>query len=241
MQGFGSGLAGDPNGAPANGTPEQRRARLLHLQDQIKVGLAGNLRGLRVHRLGRAAVTGAQVDYNGSPTGYTAAPGEAVTYVEAHDNETLYDALAYKLPQATGDGRPGAHADAVARHGAARPGHRVRARGRRAAAVEVARPQQLRLRRLVQPAAVGLPGGQRLRRRPAAAGRQRGEVAVRPAAARRPGAAARLRRDRGGPGPVRRAAARSASPRPRSRSARPPRCGGGCRSRSAAPPARSPA
>jgi pullulanase/glycogen debranching enzyme len=46
-------------------------------------------------------VTGAQVDYNGSPAGYTAAPGEAVTYVDAHDNEILYDALAYKLPQAT--------------------------------------------------------------------------------------------------------------------------------------------
>ena len=46
-------------------------------------------------------MTGADVDYNGSPAGYTAAPGEAVTYVDAHDNEILYDALAYKLPQAT--------------------------------------------------------------------------------------------------------------------------------------------
>jgi pullulanase/glycogen debranching enzyme len=43
-------------------------------------------------------VTGSQVDYNGSPAGYTGAPGEAVTYVDAHDNEILYDALAYKLP-----------------------------------------------------------------------------------------------------------------------------------------------
>ena len=46
-------------------------------------------------------MTGAQVDYNGSPAGYTAAPGEAVTYVDAHDNEILYDALAFKLPAGT--------------------------------------------------------------------------------------------------------------------------------------------
>jgi pullulanase/glycogen debranching enzyme len=38
------------------------------------------------------------VDYNGAPTGYTLDPQEGVTYVEAHDNETLFDALTYKLP-----------------------------------------------------------------------------------------------------------------------------------------------
>src|SRR3954471_10198375 len=46
-------------------------------------------------------VTGAQVDYHGSPTGYAAAPGECVSYVDAHDNEILFDALAYKLPVTT--------------------------------------------------------------------------------------------------------------------------------------------
>src|SRR5690606_36168958 len=102
IQGFGSGLAGDPNGAPGTGTTEQRGARLLHLQDQSKGGLAGNLGDYASTAAGGRRVTGAQIDYNGSPTGYTAAPGEAVTYVEAHDNQTLYDALAYKLPQATG-------------------------------------------------------------------------------------------------------------------------------------------
>ena len=65
------------------------------------MGLTGNLRGVPVHRLRGRTVTGAQVDYNGSPAGYTAAPGEAVTYVDAHDNEILYDALAFKLPAGT--------------------------------------------------------------------------------------------------------------------------------------------
>ncbi len=98
IQGFGSGLLTDPNGAAANGTAAEQRARLLLNMDQIKVGLTGNLADYRfVDRTG-ATVTGAQVDYNGSPTGYTREPQESITYVDAHDNETLFDALTYKLP-----------------------------------------------------------------------------------------------------------------------------------------------
>ncbi|MET0494907.1 MAG: pullulanase-type alpha-1,6-glucosidase [Actinoplanes sp.] len=98
IQGFGSGLYTDPNGDPANGTPEEQKARLLHYQDLIKVGLTGNLAGYKFTSSAGSPVTGAQIDYNGAPAGYTAAPGEAITYVDAHDNEILYDALAYKLP-----------------------------------------------------------------------------------------------------------------------------------------------
>nr|BFE77869.1 hypothetical protein GCM10020093_004700 [Planobispora longispora] len=101
VQGFGSGLAGSPNGSPANGTAEEQRARLLRYHDLIKVGLTGNLRDYRFTASSGKEVKGSEVDYNGAPAGYTAAPGEAVTYVDAHDNETLFDALAYKLPQAT--------------------------------------------------------------------------------------------------------------------------------------------
>jgi pullulanase-type alpha-1,6-glucosidase len=101
IQGFASGLFTDPNGDPANGTEAEQKARLLHYHDLIKVGLTGNLRSYRFTDSSGRQVTGAQVDYNGSPAGYTAAPGEAVTYVDAHDNEILYDALAYKLPQGT--------------------------------------------------------------------------------------------------------------------------------------------
>ncbi|MEU5724948.1 pullulanase-type alpha-1,6-glucosidase [Micromonospora sp. NPDC047738] len=101
IQGFASGLWSDPNGDDVNGSAAEQRARLLHQHDLIKVGLAGNLRGYRFTDSSGRQVTGAQVDYNGSPAGYTAAPGEAVTYVDAHDNEILYDALAYKLPPGT--------------------------------------------------------------------------------------------------------------------------------------------
>ena len=60
--------------------------------DWIRVGLAGNLADYSfVDRFGNT-VTGAQVDYNGQPAGYTADPQEVINYVEAHDNETLFDA-----------------------------------------------------------------------------------------------------------------------------------------------------
>ena len=100
-QGFASGLFTDPSGAEVNGTEAEQRERLLLAHDQIKVGLTGNLEGYRfVDRTG-ATVTGAQVDYEGAPAGYTEDPQEAITYVEAHDNTTLFDALALKLPQDT--------------------------------------------------------------------------------------------------------------------------------------------
>jgi pullulanase/glycogen debranching enzyme len=101
IQGFASGLFTDPNASPANGTDAEQRARLLHYHDLIKVGLAGNLRAYTfVDSTGRT-VTGADVDYNGQPAGYAAEPSETITYVDAHDNETLFDALQLKLPPGT--------------------------------------------------------------------------------------------------------------------------------------------
>jgi pullulanase/glycogen debranching enzyme len=59
---------------------------------------------LRGHRLvshdGRS-VTLAQIPYGGGAAGYVDQPGEVVNYVENHDNQTLYDLLAFKLPQDT--------------------------------------------------------------------------------------------------------------------------------------------
>ncbi|MBL7262242.1 pullulanase-type alpha-1,6-glucosidase [Paractinoplanes lichenicola] len=101
VQGFATGLLSAPNGDAVNGSAAEQKARLLHHQDLIKVGLSGNLASYRFTASSGAVVTGSQVDYNGSPAGYTAAPGEAITYVDAHDNEILYDAMAFKLPQST--------------------------------------------------------------------------------------------------------------------------------------------
>lgn len=101
VQGFGSGLFTDPNGAEVNGTAEEQRAELLHQQDLVKLGLAGNLADFRFRSSTGEEVVGSEVDYNGQPAGYAADPSETVTYVDAHDNETLYDSLALKLPTGT--------------------------------------------------------------------------------------------------------------------------------------------
>jgi pullulanase-type alpha-1,6-glucosidase len=96
-QGFLTGLLDAPN--PGETAPEGvRRERLLLLEDRIRVGLAGNLATTRfLDREGRS-VLGREVDYNGAPTGYASTPRETVSYVEAHDNETLFDAIAWKAP-----------------------------------------------------------------------------------------------------------------------------------------------
>ncbi len=101
IQGYATGLFTDPNGAAANGSADEQRARLLLYQDQIKVGLAGNLRDYRFTDRTGAVVPGSQVDYNGQPAGYAGDPSETITYVDAHDNETLFDVTQYKLPQPT--------------------------------------------------------------------------------------------------------------------------------------------
>jgi pullulanase-type alpha-1,6-glucosidase len=101
IQGFASGLYTDPNGAAANGTPGRQRERLLHYQDLIKLGLAGNLRDYTFVDSAGDSVKGSQIDYNGQPAGYAGDPSDTITYVEAHDNETLFDTLQLKLPHGT--------------------------------------------------------------------------------------------------------------------------------------------
>jgi pullulanase-type alpha-1,6-glucosidase len=99
-QGFGSGEATDPNGD--SGANPDASARLKHDTDLVELGLAGNLRSFSFRLNETGTVTaGGKVDYNGSPAGYADEPDEVVTYVDAHDNETLWDNLTYKLPVAT--------------------------------------------------------------------------------------------------------------------------------------------
>ncbi|CRK57908.1 Neopullulanase / Maltodextrin glucosidase [Alloactinosynnema sp. L-07] len=98
VQGLASGLAGDLNGSPANGDPA---ARLVNYSDLVKLGMSGNLADFSFRSTAGPVVRGRDVSYNGSPAGYTASPGEVITYSDAHDNETLFDALALKLPVGT--------------------------------------------------------------------------------------------------------------------------------------------
>ena len=96
-QGFLTGLSYDPNGTDQGSTSDQQ-ARLLQREDWIRVGLAGNLAGYHfVDRFGNL-VAASDVDYNGQHAGYTADPQEVINYVDAHDDETLFDAIQLKAP-----------------------------------------------------------------------------------------------------------------------------------------------
>jgi pullulanase-type alpha-1,6-glucosidase len=108
-QGFGTGLFTDPNGkdarlgdpASVNDGGDDEAADLAHQSDLVKLGLAGNLRSYEVTTSSGERVRGDELDYRGSPAGYADSPEEVVTYVDAHDNETLFDLLALKLPADT--------------------------------------------------------------------------------------------------------------------------------------------
>ena len=99
-QGYINGLHYDRNAAAAaagaGSVDELKRAA-----DQIRVGLAGTLRGYEMTTASGARKRLDAVDYNGQPAGYASQPGEAVNYVENHDNQTLFDNNAIKLPLAT--------------------------------------------------------------------------------------------------------------------------------------------
>lgn len=101
VQGFGTGLGTDPNGDPINGSPEQSIAELLKQTDLVKIGLVGNLRDYALESASGAVVPGDELDYRGSPAGYADQPDEVINYVDAHDNETLYDLGVIKLPRDT--------------------------------------------------------------------------------------------------------------------------------------------
>jgi pullulanase len=97
VQGFATGLFTDPSdytnaNPPLNGQQDQ----LLQYSDWIDVGLAGNLRDYSFIDSAGTTVTGAQVNYNGQPTGYTKSPFEAVNYASVHDNQDLFDQVQLK-------------------------------------------------------------------------------------------------------------------------------------------------
>jgi pullulanase len=97
VQGFATGLVTDSSTFTNSSlsAPDQHNA-LLQYSDWIRVGLTGNLRDYTFTGSSGTAVTGAQVNYNGQPTGYTRTPIESVNYCSVHDNQILFDAIQLK-------------------------------------------------------------------------------------------------------------------------------------------------
>ena len=96
QQGFINGVYYD-----RNATSTQTKEDLLRLGDLVKVGLSGTLRDYAfTDRTGQLRKN-SEIDYFGQQAGFAASPQETINYVEAHDNQTLFDLNAFKLPQST--------------------------------------------------------------------------------------------------------------------------------------------
>ncbi|MDO5677593.1 MAG: pullulanase-type alpha-1,6-glucosidase [Propionibacteriaceae bacterium] len=96
-QGFGTGLYLDPNGVGAL-SPDDQLTELRRLQDLVRLGMAGNLADFELETSDGRWRRGDELDYFGVPAGYASEPAECVNYVDAHDNETLFDLGVWKLP-----------------------------------------------------------------------------------------------------------------------------------------------
>jgi pullulanase len=97
-QGVASGLHVAPN-AFQDGV--DRRESLFRSMDMVRVGLAGTLSIYPLKTWRDEVLPLAKIDYNGQTAGYAQSPQEVVNYVENHDNHTLFDILALKLPMDT--------------------------------------------------------------------------------------------------------------------------------------------
>lgn len=73
--------------------------KLRHQSDLIRIGLAGNLKSFRFLASDGVVKTGADLRYGASPAGYADDPADSVNYVDAHDNQTLYDITVMRMPQ----------------------------------------------------------------------------------------------------------------------------------------------
>ncbi|HEX8611327.1 MAG TPA: alpha-1,6-glucosidase domain-containing protein [Telluria sp.] len=96
-QGYINGLVYDPNALAG----ERPLTDLMQAADMVRVGLAGSVRSYAMQTWKDDTLPLAAIGYNGQPAGYASEPGEAVNYIENHDNQTLYDMNVFKLPVAT--------------------------------------------------------------------------------------------------------------------------------------------
>jgi len=88
-------------GSTKDGIAKGSRAQLLRAADLARIGLAGTLRDYELEGADGVRRAASAFDYAGQAAGYAAEPGEVVNYVENHDNMTLFDLNAMRLPRET--------------------------------------------------------------------------------------------------------------------------------------------
>lgn len=94
-QSFINGLYLDPNAL--NSASPDAKTELLRQTDILRIVLAGSLKDYPLIDHTGNSVTGSAID----GAGFTLDPQETINYIEAHDNETLFDMIQYKAPLAT--------------------------------------------------------------------------------------------------------------------------------------------
>ena len=100
-QGYVNGLGYDPNEQTRTERTERSDEALLRAADMVRVGLAGSIRDYTMTTYLDQSLPLEKIDYNGQPAGYVREPTEVVNYIENHDNHTLFDNNAFKLPLTT--------------------------------------------------------------------------------------------------------------------------------------------
>lgn len=101
-QGFVNGLYYDYNNFSYDGNVPtsltEQKNMLFNLSDNIKLGLAGNLKNYKLNTM-NGLLKGSEITYQGNQgSGYTSTPQENINYVSAHDNHTLWDLINAKAP-----------------------------------------------------------------------------------------------------------------------------------------------
>ncbi len=96
-QGYVNGFFYDPNPSASG----QSRGELMWMADRLKASLAGSIRSFQMQTSWDATLRLDQIDVGGIPAGWVLEPGETVNYVENHDNLTLFDNNAFRLPTTT--------------------------------------------------------------------------------------------------------------------------------------------
>lgn len=101
-QGFATGHLIDRNESQGRTGRDEELAQAYHLMDLAKTALVGGIKDFPLDRSdGSGTVLTQQIDYGGAPAAFADQPEECVNYVEAHDDQTLFDTGVWKLPLGT--------------------------------------------------------------------------------------------------------------------------------------------
>ena len=99
-QGLGNGELTDPN-ALEKRMKDEAHKDLAWRTDLMRLSLAGNLRDYTLQAVDGRWRRGDEIGYGETPAAYGTQPVDSIAYVSSHDDETLFDRLAYKLPLST--------------------------------------------------------------------------------------------------------------------------------------------